>query len=321
MLQNIPKEKVLEVVKQGPTIPTRIVKVLGGDSMLIGALLSTLINNGQVKVSTLKIGGSPLYYVPGDEQKLEGFIEYLAEKDRKTFELLKKTEILQDSIQEPLIRFSLKIIRDFAKPFEIDVEGKKELFWRYYLVDEQLAKEKAIQALHSKPVAEQEIRPATSHTALHELAPSVMLQAPITTASDAQVSTSPAPTITSLATQTIETASSSKTSHAQTTKPSTSEFFDMIKERLHELHLDLITKDKIKKSEYALVVKDHDTNAYYYCVAKDKKTINEGDLSTAFVYAQTKKMPCIFFMTGKLTKKAESMIHKEFKEIRIEELS
>jgi hypothetical protein len=104
MLQNIPKEKVLEIVKQGPTYPAKIAKQLGsgGDTMLIGAILSTLISTGEVKVSSLKIGGTPLYYTPDQESKLEDFLDYLNEKDKRTFDLLKEQKILQDSEQDPL---------------------------------------------------------------------------------------------------------------------------------------------------------------------------------------------------------------------------
>jgi hypothetical protein len=35
-------------------------------------------------------------------------------------------------------------------------------------------------------------------------------------------------------------------------------------------------------------------------------------LAPALIFAQNKKMPCLFISTGDLTKKAESMITKEF---------
>ena len=75
MLQNIPNEKILEIVRLGPTFPAKVAKALGGggDTMLIGAILSTLISSGDLKVSTLKVGGSPLYYVPEQESKLKIF--------------------------------------------------------------------------------------------------------------------------------------------------------------------------------------------------------------------------------------------------------
>ena len=70
-----------------------------------------------------------------------------------------------------------------------------------------------------------------------------------------------------------------------------------------------------------MVLKDHDSGRYIYCVAKDKKAINEGDLSTAYVYAQQKNMPCMFITSGRLTKKAEVMRTAEFKDISIEKIS
>jgi len=65
MFQNIPREKVLEAVKtKGPLIPVKIVKELGGDTFIIGAVLSDLINAKLVKSTQyLRIGSTPLYYV------------------------------------------------------------------------------------------------------------------------------------------------------------------------------------------------------------------------------------------------------------------
>ena len=129
MLTNIPKEKILEVVKEGPTIPTRITKRVGGDSMLIGAILSTLIASGEVRISTVKIGGTPIYYVPDQEQRLEEFSQYLNEKDQKTYKILKDLKVLRDNECDPLIRVSLRNIKDYAKYFEYEVDGKKDYFF------------------------------------------------------------------------------------------------------------------------------------------------------------------------------------------------
>jgi len=72
MLKNIPREDVFQKVRQiGPTIPARIVKSLGGDTFLIGAILSDLLKNKQIKYTNIKLGGSPFYYTSEQKPKLD----------------------------------------------------------------------------------------------------------------------------------------------------------------------------------------------------------------------------------------------------------
>ena len=307
MIENIPKEKILEVVREGPTLPARIAKRVGGDTMIIGAILSTLINTGDVAVSTLKIGGSPLYYSPGQEDKLEGFIDHLNEKDQKTFNMLKVKNVMHDASQEPLTRVSLKAIKDFAKPVEVDYEGKKQLFWRFYSYDREQAIKDAITFLDSQ-------KPAPQIEAAQPIARPVIIE--------------PAHVEEILPVETMKPSEENNPvkKHKIEQKPdhdhkhkSRKDFFELISEHIHTKGLDIISKEKIKKTEYTFVLKNHETNEYIYCVAKDKKSINEGVLSTAYVFAHAKNMPCMFLMTGEMTKKAES-ITAHFKEMIIEKV-
>lgn len=310
MLQNIPKEKILEIVKQGPTIPQKIVKIVGGDTMLIGAILSTMISIGEVKYSILKIGGSPLYYIPEHEEKLEEYIQYLNEKDQKTARMLKEQKVMQDSLQDPLTRVSLKTIRDFAKPFEINDARKKELFYRYFLANKEESEQEAFRMLKEQEKITQEILTNEKSSAFDKTA--AIQQAVSRESIDIKTPLEPKKVL--VEPEIIREPKVILEPGAKT------DFFETIKEHIHKMNLDIISKEKVKKSEYTLVLKNHNSNEYIYCVAKDKKSINEGDLSTAFVFSHQKKMSCIFLMTGHLTKKAESMIHKEFKDIKIEKM-
>ena len=141
------KEQVLEFVRnKGPSIPIDIKKELGSNTTLIGAMLSELASNNLIKVTSVKKGGSPFYYVKEQEEKLEELYEFLNEKDKKTCFLLKKEKILFDDTQSPLERVSLRQIKDFAKNLEINFYGEKRILWKYYLVSnlevENLLKER-----------------------------------------------------------------------------------------------------------------------------------------------------------------------------------
>ena len=51
----------------------------------------------------------------------------------------------------------------------------------------------------------------------------------------------------------------------------------------------------------------------YLIIAKNKKTINEGDLSLAYQKGQSKKLPVILLTNGELTKKAREYREKNLK--------
>jgi len=370
MLQNIPKEKILEIVRLGPTLPAKVAKQLGGggDTLLVGAILSTLIGSGEVFVSTLKVGGSPLYYIPEHESKLEEFTNYLNEKDKRAFSLLKESKVLVDSTLDPLTRVSLRTIKDFAKPLELDISGQKVLFWRYYLVSrdeatviaknlssgahiqapsQPLQKEipkiqtvsKPIVSEPSKPVVSAQALPSadtsslkasddTKHTVhkhkdVHkDKEPRTHSELPIHLESSKEQVEHP------IEHHKADAGLKDKILHDTSLKtpkekPAKAQydFYSLILEHVSKKGLDLISKEKIKKSEYNLILKNHSNNEYIYCKAKDKSTISEGDLAPALIFAQNKKMPCLFLSTGTLTKNAELMIGKEFSGMTFEKMA
>lgn len=78
----------------------------------------------------MKVGSSPIYYIPGQEEKLEQFAKYhLKSKEKDAFILLQEKKILKDSEQDPAIRVALRSIKDFAIP----IQKNNETYWEYYL--------------------------------------------------------------------------------------------------------------------------------------------------------------------------------------------
>ncbi len=363
MLQNIPNDKILDVVRQGPTFPAKVAKQLGmgGDTVLVGAILSTLISSGEVKVSTIKIGGSPLYYLPEQESRLEEFIDHLNEKDRRTFKLLKDKKILQDDLQDPLTRVSLRAIKDFAKHFDISIQGHKIMFWRFYSesIDDAESSAKKVAKL---PEIEQpketkiESKEESKSVSIHKPEPETTTRTEII--EDSLIDKPEVQAVLeeniSHKSEHVEHASEHEQKHAHVKhehhevhrsehhdsasksrihhqkeakapkehKPKTSsyDFFEIVKNHILSSGLDMISKEKIKKTEYDMVLKNHDTNEYIYCKAKDKSSVSEGDLAPAMIFAQSKKMPCLFISTGTLTKKAESMMGKELAGLKFEQI-
>jgi len=128
------KNRIIEILRdKGPSLPVQISSQIGISSLFAGAFLSELAGENIVKISHTKVGGSPLYFLPGQEEALEKFYTYLPEKSREAFLILKKKKILKDTEQEPAIRVSLRSLKDFASAFSND----NELFWRFYSVTKQ----------------------------------------------------------------------------------------------------------------------------------------------------------------------------------------
>jgi len=114
------KEKAVEIVRnRGPLLPVHITKELGINIMFASALLSELVDNGTLKISNTKIGGSPVYYVSGQEGKLQSLRDKLNDKQQKAFDMLKQLKVLRDVELEPIIRVALRDIKDFAHPLKV----------------------------------------------------------------------------------------------------------------------------------------------------------------------------------------------------------
>jgi len=122
------KDKVLSVLKRrGPCLPIHVAKDTGMSMLFSSAFLSELIADKKVRVSDMKVGGSPLYLIPGQEPMLENFSQYLKSKEKDAFLLLKENKFLKDTELEPAIRVALRGIKDFAFPLNYN----KEIYWKY----------------------------------------------------------------------------------------------------------------------------------------------------------------------------------------------
>src|SRR3989344_282120 len=132
------KETVLDYVRrEGPVLPIQVAKKINGNTMFAGAILSELIANKLIRITSAKIGGSPIYYVHGQEERLYILYDHLPGKEKEAYNLLKNNKILLDELQEPSIRFALSQIKDFAMPFNVNVKEKNINCWRLHLVSEE----------------------------------------------------------------------------------------------------------------------------------------------------------------------------------------
>ena len=97
------KDRILSLINmRGPSLPVQIGKAIGLEPLFASAFLSELYAEGRIKLSNLRVGSSPLYYLPGQEQMLEKFVEYLNQREKEAFQILKKENLLEDEKLSPV---------------------------------------------------------------------------------------------------------------------------------------------------------------------------------------------------------------------------
>ena len=141
------REKILSFIQQnGPSVPTAIAKQLESNSFFASAYLSEIKEQGKIRISSLKLGGSPLYYIPGQEEQLQRFADNLGEKEKRIYDMLNERKVLKDSTLVPVFRAAIRAIKDFAFGFSIN----NEIFWRWHSLPSNEAMELANQILGVK---------------------------------------------------------------------------------------------------------------------------------------------------------------------------
>jgi hypothetical protein len=139
------REKILSILRmKGPILPIFISQEVGISMLFTSAFLSELSSDRLIKMSHMRVGNSPVYYIQGQEQNLEKFSSYLKSKEKEAFLLLQDRKFLRDSEQQPAIRVALREIKDFAFPFK----KNNEVIWRYLTAKESEFKQDA------KPIEE-----------------------------------------------------------------------------------------------------------------------------------------------------------------------
>jgi hypothetical protein len=335
-------EVILALIKEkGPILPVDASKKIGDDIIIASAYLATLVSRAEVKVSHLKVGGSPLYFLPGQEAMLQNFADRLNPPDRRVYNLLKERKVLRDSELEPVQRVSLRAINDFALPLNVKHEGKIEVFWKWYLLADAEAEPLIKRLLHvEEPVAERPVqavaqkapepRPEPQKKPIIE-EPGALAESPkpvpiAKKAEEKPFRKRPARLKQEvLPTEPVERPAET----AEPPRPALGEqkfgepetkdkFFEEVKEYFASNSIMVLESAIVKKnSELDLVVSVPSAvgRLTYYCKAKNKKKSNDGDLASAYVQGQSRKLPTLYLSRGELMKKASEMLAREFRGI------
>ena len=145
------KQKIVELLKnKGPSLPSTISREVNMSLLFTSAILSEMFNEKSVKISYLKIGGSPLYYMEGQEALLENFTKGFNVKEKEIFQILREKQVLDEEFLEPAHRVAIKGLKDFAFPLKISMEGKDKIFWRFHLLNQEDALKRVEEILKKK---------------------------------------------------------------------------------------------------------------------------------------------------------------------------
>ena len=270
------KEMVLDFVRrQGPVLPIQVAKIMNSNTMFAGAILSELIANKLVKISSAKIGGSPVYYVLGQEEKLSILYDHLPAKEKEAYNLLKENIVLIDEQQEPSIRFALSQIKDFSIPFFVNIKNNDLKFWRWHLIQE----EQAIKMVNDFFKEPEKIQEQKQEIKIEE--------------------------------QKVLTEKIKKTSKQVKSKFFENIYEFLNKNKVSVIQEEIIRKGK----EINLIAKVSSSlgELTYLIKAVDKKNLSEKDVIYAHNNGNMKKMPVILISKGKLSKKAQKYINENLK--------
>lgn len=277
------KERILAIIKNsGPSFPARIARETSITPLFVSAFLAELVSEKRLKISDLKVGSSPLYYLIGQEKQLENFIEHLNPKQREAFELIKNSEVLEDEKQEPAIRVALRSIKDFAFPINARLNNEVKIFWRYLSFPQEKIKEKIKETLSTKSISK-------------------------------------IPTASEMVTPQEKTKPEPPKTHPQKQGPN---FSDQMKDYLAAKDIEIMEEYSAKKREFTgkIRIDTHFGKQEYYLFSKEKKKVTEKDLSTALEKSKSEKMPAIFMSPGETDKKAKEYLRHWKNLIKFEKL-
>ncbi len=293
------KEKILQFIQQrGPVLPVEIAKQISSNILMASAHLSELSSNGKLKISNVKVGGSPLYYISGQEPQLQRFSDNLHEKEKKAYDILFQKKVLRDNELEPVTRVALRAIKDYAVPLQVNFKDNSEIFWRWYLITNKEAEELIRTAIKEKEPPETEIIPKKeTQKKIEPPASQIEKEKPTQ--------------------QLIK-----KIEKKKPLKSDTNYFLNSISNYLDRNKITILSKEIVRKAEIDFIIQVPSAvgNIEYYCKAKNKKKINDSDIASAFAQGQLRKLPVLLITTGELTKRAREMLQKDFKGMGIKQI-
>ena len=275
------KERIISTLKsKGPSLPVHIAGEIKSSILFSSAFLGELVSEKKVKISHMRVGSSPLYFLVGQEPSLEKFFQHLRSKEKEAFLLLKEKKFLRDSAQNPAIRVALREIRDFALPFK----SGEEIIWRYFLVPESEFK-----ITEKKPEKLLEIE----------------VKKPVLAVAEKETQ-KPLDIFSKESKEEPETKPKKRKAYRRKTSGKENEFLNSVKEFLSANSMDLLDTKTSGRREIILRIVDKGEEKLL--VAYNKNKISGDDIIKASKKASKENLPYIVLGLGGPLKKIDSLI-------------
>jgi len=326
------KNKAVEFIKRnGPSLPSQVAKEVGIPPLFASALLSQLIAEKSVKVSELKVGGSPLYYQESQKELLLNFTTFMPGVEKETCEKLKKAGVLADDGLQLQEKVALRNIRDFSVPLNVKIGGEGKIFWRWYSLTQEEASKLVENFLRSlpappAPVRQQEEKPLQEERReVREIQPEIKVEeekelAPGEKERDIKVEErvvekpraeedvgAGGVTVQEGEKQEQESKVQARKSKEQR-KPREIDFLQEVQEFLAKNEVKIIEEVIVRKSseiEFVLQLSSSLGKMNFFAIAKNKRILTPADLMLAYYRSQEKKLPLILLNSGKFAKNTE----------------
>ena len=312
------RDRIIELVNSnGPVLPVEVASKVGIDSLLANAYLSELVDSGTIKRSEEKVGGANLYFNPSQSSAVAARLKDLGVKVQKTAGMYKaSTEKVTPEVAAKRQAFSERLNeierreRDIQArvPEAIPKSVSEEVTKRLY--EDSKPKLRIIQKEEPKPkIPEtQETLKEQTTIAVESSESEIVIEEPTLTVEKEE------PKVVEQKPEQKSLFDQAKALVKKTiAKPliKETEFVSKATAFLTEKGANIISKELTKGGKEAeLVVElasDFGTNKFYVAL-RNKKSLNEGDLSLVYTEALNKKLPALILTNGKMTKTAQDYL-------------
>lgn len=321
-------EKVFEIVRQnGPVLPVEVAKKLKIDSFVAHAFLMQLVEAGKVKASKEQVGNSFLYFIPGKESAAQLRANVLLQQSKKTAKTYQKEAVsVSPGVAEKREAFAqrLKEIEEREekeKRSRVDVERVKAQIQKEDFIER--FKQAITPFLTSK---EEEEEPETQierssvgprRTPNRSKASMGPIRTKFESGSSAreievkhEIEVKPKEIVEVKPESKKEEKKIKSKKKKKTIFGPKIDIVELAVEYLTERGAEIISKEVKKKKEVDFIVQIPSGigPVKMFVKVKDKKSINEADLSLTYTQGQSKKLPILFLTTGRLTKTAQNYL-------------
>lgn len=283
--------------KNGPSLPSSISSHVSLSLLFTSALLSELVADKAVKYSHLKVGGSPLYFVAGQEHMLDNFTKHLAQKEKEAFQFLQEKEVVIEDNVEPGFRVAFRNMKDYAVPIKIKAGEDEKVFWRLHTIAEEDAMKKIEDTMKKLKLDKPKVE--------------VKEEKKIEVREEKKESEI----------KIVEHEIKDK-KQREKAKKEKGAFRSKALAWLSDKKLEIVEKFDDKSDNIAIISTYSNLGELSFIViAKDKAKISEADISLAYQQGLARKMPVLLLVSGEITKKAKAYMEGLGKYIVVHQIS